>query len=576
MALQDILDLSQAKNIRKRGMSEDRLAAQLPHLRNLIAYYRKYPDYLVDFMKGPDSTFHFYFYQRIFLRVVMRHRYVYATFPRAYSKSFLSMMVLMLRCILYPNAHLFVTTGGKEQAASITVAKIEEICRLIPAFANEIDWSRGKTKKTKDSVEYIFKNGSKIDILAANQRSRGQRRTGGLMEECVLIDGEILNEVIIPTTNVNRLLPNGKRDNAEVVNKSQIYITTAGAKNSFAYSKLIELLIQSLLEPDEVMIMGGTYETPVIEGLLDEDFVDQLKLQGTFREDSFDREYRSKWTGDSENAFFSSDQFDKHRKLLQPEYKASKRSSKSAYYIIGVDVGRIGCTTEAIVFKVTPQPQGPSLKSIVNIYTFESEHFGEQAINLKKLYYQYNARTLVIDANGLGVGLVDFMVINQEDPTTGEIYPPFGVANDPDKLYKKFRTDNMEVDAMYLIKANAPINTEAYSYTQTQISSGKVKFLIDEVTAKAKLMSTKVGQNMDIDQRNEYLLPFVQTTILKEQMLNLIQENDGVNIILKQASRSITKDKFSAFIYGLYYIKKEEERKKKRGSRNFKDLVFFS
>lgn len=28
------------------------------------------------------------------------------------------------------------------------------------------------------------------------------------------------------------------------------------------------------------MIMGGTYETPVKEGLLDEDFVDQLKLQG--------------------------------------------------------------------------------------------------------------------------------------------------------------------------------------------------------------------------------------------------------------------------------------------------------
>jgi hypothetical protein len=34
------------------------------------------------------------------------------------------MMALMIRCILYPNSHLFVTTGGKEQAASITIAKI--------------------------------------------------------------------------------------------------------------------------------------------------------------------------------------------------------------------------------------------------------------------------------------------------------------------------------------------------------------------------------------------------------------------------------------------------------------------
>ena len=59
------------------------------------------------------------------------------------------------------------------------------------------------------------------------------------MEECVLIDQTMLNEVIIPTTNVNRQLPDGTRDSKEVVNKSQIYITTAGWKNSFAYDKLI-------------------------------------------------------------------------------------------------------------------------------------------------------------------------------------------------------------------------------------------------------------------------------------------------------------------------------------------------
>ena len=88
------------------------------------------------------------------------------------------MMVLMLRCILYPNSKLFVTTGGKEQAASITIAKIEEICKLIPALNNEINWERGVSKKSKNDVKYIFKNGSSIDILAARESSRGHRRTG--------------------------------------------------------------------------------------------------------------------------------------------------------------------------------------------------------------------------------------------------------------------------------------------------------------------------------------------------------------------------------------------------------------
>lgn len=113
MALQDLLTLGEQNDTKKQGISAQRIDEILPYLRNLVAYFREYPDIFVDFIKGEDSTFKFYFYQRVFLRIVMRHRYVFATFPRAFSKSFLSMMALMLRAILYPNAELFITTGGR-------------------------------------------------------------------------------------------------------------------------------------------------------------------------------------------------------------------------------------------------------------------------------------------------------------------------------------------------------------------------------------------------------------------------------------------------------------------------------
>ena len=168
------------------------------------------------------------------------------------------------------------------------------------------------------------------------------------------------------------------------------------------------------------------------------------------------------------------------------------------------------------------------------------------------------------------------MVKSQEDPETGDFLPDFGVDNDEDGFYKKFKTAETEEDALFLIKANAPINTEAHTYVQTQLVSGKVKFLIDENRAKTKLMSTKMGQTMDADKRADYLKPFTLTTILREQMLNLVEENEGVNIILKQSSRGIKKDKFSAFEYGLYYIKQEEDRKKKKKKFNISDMMFFS
>ena len=578
MALQDLLDLSQ--NRKKIGLSEERIRAIIPAAREYISFWREYPDLFVDFMKGPDNNFNLFFYQRVFMRAAMRHKYVYAVFPRAYSKSFLAVMILMIRCILYPRCKLFVTSGGKEQAAGIMKEKVKEICTLIPAFEREIDWGRGKSLEGKDYCKYVFKNGSYFDNIAARESSRGKRRHGGLIEECVGVDGTILSEVILPTMNISRMCMDGTTQPDETLNKSQIYVTTAGWKNTFPYEKLIQLLIWQIVQPGKAMIMGGTYRIPILMKLLDKNFIKDLKMDGTFNESSFDREYESKWSGTVEDAFFSSEVFDRNRILNQPEYEASGRSSKAAYYILAADVGRKGCDTVVCVFKVTPQPQGSAIKSLVNIYTLTDEHFEDQAIKLKSLYYKYNARRIVIDANGLGVGLVDFMVKPQVNPDTLEVMPDFGVyggtQEDAAQEYKKYRTNSTEQDALYLIKASAPINTEAHTIARSNLSSGKVKFLIDERVAKQKLLNTKVGQNMKPEERANYLKPFTLTSILKEEMMNLREENEGVNIILKQANRGIRKDKFSAFEYGLYYIKQEEESKKRKKKFNAKEWAFYS
>jgi hypothetical protein len=250
-----------------------------------------------------------------------------------------------------------------------------------------------------------------------------------------------------------------------------------------------------IVEPDKGFILGGTYRVPILFDMLPASFVSDLRREGTFNEASFDREYGSHWTGTVEDAFFDGEKFDRNRILQKPENESSGRSSKLAYYVLSVDVGRKGCQSVVCVFKVTPQAQGSAIKSLVNIYTFEDEHFEDQAIKIKKLFYKYSARRVVIDGNGLGIGLLDYMVKKQID-TNGDVFPDFGVYNDSDAFYKKYRTNDTEQDAIYVIKANAPINTEAYTIVQTEIESGKVKFLIDERTAKNKLMGTKLGQAM--------------------------------------------------------------------------------
>ena len=579
MALQDILEITSSK--KKIGVSEERIAAIKPYLRQYIAFWREYPDLFVDFMQtggNPDKqlTFKLYFYQRVFLRVGMRFKYVYAVYPRAFSKSFLSVMIQMIRCILYPGAHIFSAAGGKEQSAQILSEKIEDICTKIPAFRREINWNRGEgTVMGKDHCRFVFKNGSQLQNVAASERSRGLRQHAGLLEECVGIDQKILQEVLIPMMNVSRRCLDGTVQQDEVLNQSQLFITTAGYKNTFSYDKLIQLLVRMVVEPDKAFVMGGTYRIPIVTGLLPATFVNDLKNDPTFNEEGFQREYESKWTGTVEGAFFNGETFDKMRILQQPEYEYSGRSTTKSYYILSCDVGRKGCDSVVCVFKVIPQSAGPAIKSLVNIYTMSDEHFEDQAIKLKSLYYKYHARRLVIDANGLGIGLVDYMIKPQVTPI-GEEYPDFGVYNDEDGYYKKYQTKTTELDAMYLLKANAPINTEAHANVQAQLNAGKIKLLTDERSAKNKLLGTKVGQKMSSEQRNEYLIPFTLTSILREEMLNLREENEGINIILKQANKRIHKDKFSSFEYGLYYIKQEEESKKKKKKFKASDFAFMN
>lgn len=595
MALNDLLII--ANNNKKIGISEERINEIKKPLRKYFAFWRMYPDLFVDFMqtggksvylndKGQrcyqnDSgqevklTFSLFFYQRVFLRIGMRFKYVYAVFPRAYSKSFLSVLIMMIRCILYPGAHLFSAAGGKEQSSQILQEKTLDICNKIPAFKREIDWSRGATSMGKDHCKVIFKNNSDYENLAARESTRGLRKHSGLLEECVGIDQKMLQEILIPLMNVSRQCMDGTTHEEEVLNQSQLYITTAGYKNTYSYDKLIQTLVQMLTEPDKAFVMGGTWRIPVAIGLQPKNFINDLKKDSTFNEASFGREYESKWSGTVEDAFFDGEKFDRNRILQKPENEWSGRSSSQAYYILSVDVGRKGCQSVICVFKVTPQPQGTSIKNLVNIYTIEDGHFEDQAIKIKKLFYKYKARRVVIDGNGLGIGLLDYMIKSQVDGS-GDYYPPFGIYNDDENFYKKFRTNDTEDEAIYIIKANAPINTEAYSTVQSQIESGKVKFLIEEKIAKNKLLGTKVGQAMSPEQRNEYLIPYKLTSILKEEMLNLREENEGINIILRQANKSVKKDKFSALCYGLYYIKQEEDNKRKKKRFNAKDWRLFN
>ena len=57
--------------------------------KELCSYFRCYPDKFLDFISLPSSKISLYFYQRVYLRIMMRYRKVFITATRGTSKSYL-------------------------------------------------------------------------------------------------------------------------------------------------------------------------------------------------------------------------------------------------------------------------------------------------------------------------------------------------------------------------------------------------------------------------------------------------------------------------------------------------------
>lgn len=115
MSLESILNVaSTTKNVHEE-ITPEVISANAAKMRELIAFWRVYPDKLVDYLcsLNPNNSFRFYFYQRVYLRAMMRYKHVYLVCPRGFSKSFLAVLALVLKCMLYPGSRVFVVSGGK-------------------------------------------------------------------------------------------------------------------------------------------------------------------------------------------------------------------------------------------------------------------------------------------------------------------------------------------------------------------------------------------------------------------------------------------------------------------------------
>ena len=561
-------------------IAEDFLKKNEEFLEKELNLFTVYPDIYLDVIKSTDSQFSLFPYQRLFLRALMRYNQIYITATRAAAKSFLSVLGLYLQCVFIPGHRCSIVAPVKTQGVKIMRQKVEEILKIWPLLEKELEVFMGKPHMnfSKDVAELYFKNGSKFTCEAATDSSRGLRLHSTFLDEVRDADGDIISEVILPQLNVSRRDANGLVNPHEVCNQQVIAGTSAGMKSSYAYSLLVETMIQAIIDPKRAFVMGLDYRIPAQHGLVDKRHVEKLRLSSSYNEMTFAAEFMATWVGGSEESWFDFEKLSKYRIKKNPEFTQKFKDQPNCFYLISVDIGRLQDSTVACIFRVNIK-NGKYYSTLVNIEVLgkqsETKTFTQQAIDLKLLIERYNPREVLIDCNGLGLGIADEMIKTHIDGLGREL-PAYGFFNNDD--YKKIQPKD-SIQILYSMKANGPLKSKINGNAYSRLNSGLVRFLITEQEARLALLATKQGQKMKMRERVLRLLPHEQTTKLFEEMANLRVKNIGTDIVLEPINKRFHDDRYYSFAYGLWRIKEIEEeqiKRQKRRSAGKRNLIFYT
>jgi len=553
---------SELENV--KGTNSRNIEEMLPDFAEMLSFFQVYPDRLIDYILPEDSKFELYPFQRMYLRVMSRYKKVYITATRGTSKSFLNILSMYLDCIMFPNIKLSLVAPQKDQASQIAQQNIEAIWTFMPFLQKEVK----KHTFAKDYTRLVFWNNSVLDIVTASQGSRGLRRHGLSFEEIVQMEKHrnTIGEVLLPLLANNRKGADGKVSKYEIHKKLK-YVTTASSRQSYAWEQLYSVMIDMALmidkkdDPDNkssAYILGNDFSLPVMFEQLDPDYIEEVKNDPSMSPLQFAREYMSIWTGSSENSLVQLKDLEKSRVLPNAEFKSVKGDHE---YVISVDVARSEkkntATTAIAIFKLIPRGNGTYFKQLINVHTYRGNmHFEEQSMYIKELVEIFNASMVVIDGNGLGRGLLDYLV--KEDK-----YPSYSVVND--KTYDKYKVPN-SLPLVFNIMSNTKETNASniHNNFMTAISNHDLKFLVSEHVARDKMTSKKKEDNLEEIQ--EKLMPHIETSLFIDEVMNLTYEAQGNRTIVKRVSKQMEKDRYSAVSYGLYYIylkEKENQRKKK-------------
>ena len=552
------------------------------------------------FRENPDKFAEMYLHLRLrkFQKILLMMMFWSTVFVfiacRGIGKTFLSAIYCVIRAILWPGTRVCVASSRRSQATEVLNKIMYELMPLSPELRAEIDDKKTHINNTEAII--VFKNSSTIKVVTANDSARGNRCHVLLLDEFRLMPKDIVDTVLRKFLTLRRmprfeeLTEEERKREYDKEKNLTMYLSSAWFKDSWAYTKCKDAL-KALFEGRRQFVCGFPYQLSIEEGLLDPELVEDEMAEADFSEIKFAMEMGAEFYGAADGAFFDFESISKNRKIvfpMLPDRLSSKVGTSQALRIppkqngetrlISADIALMSSkrnkndATSIFVNSMMPTKSGRYVSNIVYADSCEGLRTDDQALMIRKLFDEYRCDYIVLDTNGIGLGVYDTLARDITDPETGQIYPALSCCND------KTMADRCAVPGaakvIWSIKASAVFNSDAAFLLREGFQNGRIRLLETEFEAEERLSDLKGYASMSPQEKIKYQLPYIHTTLLIDELVNLQHEevNGKVRIYEKSGRR---KDRYSSLAYNYYVALQIENKKARRGEADAEGENFY-
>jgi len=218
--------------------------------------------------------------------------------------------------------------------------------------------------------------------------------------------------------------------------------------------------------------------------------------------------------------------------------------------------------TAIFLNQLIPTKAARYTNNIVYTETNEGMHTEAQALRIRKLYEEFDCDYIVLDIKNIGLSIYDVLARDISDPETGEVYPALSCCNNPELAARCVNRNANK--AVWAIIGSAKLNSDCALLLREGFRTGRIRLLLTEYDGTEALGALRGYNSLGVADRMAILMPYVNTTLLINELINLRHEESG-GVVKLSERYGARKDRYSSLSYN-YYVSNQLEKDLRRDS----------